>query len=338
MVVRETESKLSGAEKAAIIMMSVDEQAASKIISLMSEDEVREISHAMSSLGPVRSEMIENLMTEFVNEMTEGGSIVGNMDAVEKILEKALGKERVAGLMEEISGPAGRTTWDKLNNVNEEVLATYIKNEYPQTAALVVSKIRPAQASKVLSALPEEFALEIIMRMITLEPVKKEVLQGVEKTLQSEFMSNLAATKKQDSYEVIAEIFNNFDRNNESKFMELLDGRDTDSAERVRELMFTFEDLANLDDMGVQALIRKVDKEKLAVALKGANDKLREMFFNNMSERAAKILQEDMESKGPVRIKDVDEAQQAIVTIAKDLADSGEIIISDGSEEDQLIY
>lgn len=330
--------KLSGAQKAAIILMSIDEETSSRIFSMMTEDEIKEISHTMSALDQVSSDSVETLMGEFIGQYSQGRGVVGNMDLVEKILEKALGKEKVATIMEDISGPVGRTTWDKLNNVNEDILAAYLKNEYPQTAALVLSKIRPAQAAKVLSAFPEDFALEVMLRMISMEPVKKEVLSGIERTLQSEFMSNLAATKKNDTFEAIAEIFNNFDRNAEGKFMEMLESKDSESAERIRELMFTFDDLIKIDNAGIQAIIRKVDKDKLAIALKGANEKLRTAFFSNMSERASKILQEDMESKGPVRIRDVDEAQSSIVIVAKDLADSGEIVISDGSEDDQLIY
>ena len=240
--------------------------------------------------------------------------------------------------MEDISGPVGRTTWDKLNNVSEETLATYLKNEHPQTVALVLSKVKTVQAAKVLGVLPDELALEVIMRMIAMEPVKREVLIGIEKTLQSEFMSNLAATKKLDSYEMIAEVFNNFDRTTESKFMGLLETRAPDSATRIRELMFTFDDLGSVDAKGIQTLMRNVDKDKLAIALKGASEDMRELFFSNMSERAAKIMQEDMASKGPVRMKDVDEAQMAVVNVARDLAESGEIMIADNKSEDQLVY
>lgn len=333
-----SEEKLTGVEKASIFLMSIDEDVSSKIFSMMTEDEIKEISYTMSSLGTVRSEIVDNLIAEFINEMAAGGGLIGNLEVVEKILERALGKDKVSAIMEDISGPMGRTTWDKLNNVSEEVLAAYLKNEYPQTTALVLSKIRPSQAAKVLSVLPEEFSMEVMMRMMSMIPVKKEVLSGIEKTLQSEFMSNLASTKKHDTFEAIAEIFNNFDRNTESKFMEMLDGREPQSAERIRELMFTFDDLVNIDTAGIQALIRKVDKDKLAIALKGANDKMRELFFSNMSERAAKILQEEMEAKGPVRLRDVDEAQSVVVTTAREMADAGEIVISDGSEEEQLIY
>jgi len=173
--------------------------------------------------------------------------------------------------------------------------------------------------------------------MLTMESVKKEVLEGIEKTLRMEFMSNLAKTQKRDSFEVMADIFNNFDRATETRFMKTLEERDKEASDKIRALMFTFEDLKKIDPAGIQTLMRGIDKEKLAIALKGASEDIKNLFFGNMSERAAKILKEDMESKGPVRIKDVDEAQMVIVTAAKDLAAKGEITIAAPGEADQMI-
>jgi flagellar motor switch protein FliG len=221
--------------------------------------------------------------------------------------------------------------------VGEEVLASYLKNEYPQTVALVLSKIKPDHAARVLGVLPEDLSLEVIMRMLTLESVKKEVLEGIEKTLRMEFMSNLAKTQKRDSHEVMADIFNNFDRATESRFMKVLEERDKEAADRIRALMFTFEDLKKVDKAGIQTLLRGIDKDKLAIALKGASEEIKALFFGNMSERAAKILREDMEAKGPVRIRDVDEAQMVIVTAAKDLAAKGEIVIAEPGGADQMV-
>ena len=319
--------------------MSIDEDVASKIFSLMSEEEIKQISHTMSGLGSINPKAVENLVSEFSSQISQGGNIVGDAAHAQKLLTKALGAEKVATIMEDMGGPAGRDTWDKLNNVNEELLASFLKNEYPQTAALVLTKIGPSQAAQVLSVLPDEFALDVIQRMITMEPVKREVLVDIEKTLQAEFMTNLAATKQFDSYEMIAEVFNNFDRNTETKFLEMLDAKDSNISERIRELMFTFDDLIQIDAAGIQTLVGKADKEHLAIALKGANDQIRELFFSNMSERAAKILKEDMESKGPVRMRDVDEAQMAIVNTARQLAESGDIVIPDGDEEEEeMVY
>lgn len=330
--------KMSGAQKAAMFLMAIGEENAVKLFSLMEEDEIREMSSIMSTLGQVDSNTVERLFHDFAEQVSASGAIVGNYDSTERLLVKALGKGRVDSIMEEIRGPAGRTTWDKLGNVSEEILANFLKNEYPQTIAVVLSKIKPDHAARVLMNLPEDLSIEVMMRMLSMEAVKKDVMDGIEKTLRQEFMSNLAKRQTRDSHEVIAEIFNNFDRNAETKFMAKLEERSAESAERVRALMFTFEDLAKIDGKGIQTLLRAVDKDKLTIALKGASDKIKDLFFANMSERAAKILKEDMGSMGPVRIKDVDEAQMAVVTVAKDLQVKGEIVIASDSEDDQLVY
>jgi flagellar motor switch protein FliG len=330
--------KLTGAQKAAMFLMSIGEETAIKLFSKMEDDEIRELSGIMSSLGQVNAEMVERLFMEFAEGVSASGAVVGNYDNTERLLVKALGKGRVDAIMEEIRGPAGRTTWDKLGNVNEEILANFLKNEYPQTIAVVLSKIKPDHAARVLMNLPEDLSIEVITRMISMESVKKDVMEGIEKTLRMEFMSNLAKRQTRDSHEMLAEIFNNFDRNSEGKFMSRLEERNPESANRVRALMFTFEDLVKIDPSGIQTLLRGVDKDKLAIALKGASDTIKDLFTKNMSERAAKILKEDMESMGPVRIKDVDEAQMYIVGVAKDLSAKGEIIIAGDSEEEQLIY
>ncbi len=329
---------LSGLQKAAILMMSVGEENAGRLFGMMDDEEIKEISNAMANLGRVESECVERLFMEFSDEMTAAGVLVGSYDTTERLLTKALGKERVDSIMDEIRGPAGRTTWDKLANVNEEILASYLRHEYPQTIALIVSKVRPDHAAKVLSVLPDDLSTEVINRMLSMDAVKKEVIEGIERTLRMEFMTNVAKTQRRDSYELMADIFNNFDRNTESKFMGHLEENDPDSAERIRNLMFTFEDLVKIDAAGIQAVLRALDKDKLALALKGASDALKDLFFGNMSERASKILQEDMEAMGPVRLKDVDESQMYVVSIAKDLAAKGDIIIAEANGEDQLVY
>lgn len=330
--------KLNGAQKTAIFMLAIGEEFSGKLFSQMEDEEIKEISHAMSTLGRVNAEIVEQLFVEFSDQVGSSGGIIGNSEGTEKLLMKVLGKDRVDEIMEDIRGPAGRTTWEKLGNVNEEILASFLKNEYPQTIALVLSKITPAHAARVLSVLPEDIAMEVVTRMLSMEAIKKEVLQGIENTLRVEFMNNLGRTQRRDSFESMAEIFNNFDRNTESRFMSSLEDRDSESAERIRSLMFTFEDLVKIDPSGIQVIMRSVDKDKLAIALKGASENIKDLFFSNMSERASKILREDMEAMGPVRLRDVDEAQMYIVNIAKDLAAKGELVIADASGEEQLIY
>ncbi len=336
--VKEEFRNLTGPQKAGVMMLSLTEEQAAKLFSLMDDEEIKELSQVMSQLGTIPSPTIDKLFTDFVEQISATGSLLGTYESTERLLLKAMPSERVEGIMDEIRGPAGRTMWDKLGNVNEAVLANYLKNEYPQTVAVVLSKIRPEHAARVLSSLPEPFAMEVIMRMLRMETVQKEILDGVEKTLRTEFMSNLARTNRRDPHEMMAEIFNNFDRNTENRFITALEERNRNSAEKIKALMFTFEDLVKLDPSGVQTLLREVDKSKLALALKGASETLRNLFFTNMSERAGKILREDMEDMGPVRLRDVDEAQMYMVNIAKDLAEREEIIISDNKEEDELIY
>ena len=338
MRVREDFRSLTGPEKAAMLILAIGEDNAVKLFNYMDDEEIKEISQTMANLGTVSSNLVERLFVEFAEQISSTGSLVGSYESTERLLQKALPADRVTQIMEEIRGPAGRTMWDKLANVNEVVLANYLKNEYPQTVAVVLSKIKPEHASRVLAALPESFAMEVIMRMLRMEAVQKEVLDDVERTLRNEFMTNLARTARRDSHEMMAEIFNSLDRNTENRFMTLLEERNRDSAERIKALMFTFEDLLKLDPGGVQTLLRSVDKDKLGTALKGASDQLKELFFTNMSERAAKILKEDMQALGPLRLRDVDEAQLEMVNLAKDLAAKGEIVISEGGGDDELIY
>ena len=328
---------LTGTQKAATFMLAIGEEHAARLFSKMHEDEIRDISAAMASLGTVPANAVEELCREFSDNLGQTGNLVGSWETTERMLLKTLPRERVAQIMEEIRGPAGRTMWDKLGNVNEAVLANYLKNEYPQTVAVVLSKVKPDHAARVLSLLPEGFAMEVVMRMLRMETVQKEALDGVEKTLKAEFMSNLARAQRRDAHEMMAEIFNNLDRQSESRILAALEERNRDAAERIRGLMFTFDDLSRLDGAGVQVLMRAVPKDQLVLALKGASDSLRDMFIKNMSERAAKMLKEDLANLGPVKLRDVDEAQGAIVLQAKDLAAQGQIQLQDG-REDEMVY
>lgn len=328
---------LSGAEKAAVLLLALGDEH-HRVWELLDDEEIKEISQAMSNLGTVSASAVEGLIVEFVGKMSQTGSLMGSFEQTQRLLQNILPPEKVETIMEEIRGPAGRTMWDKLGNVNEQMLANYLKNEYPQTVAVVLSKIRPDHAARVLATLPEDFALECVQRMLRMEPVQREIIEKIEDTLRNEFMTNLARTSRRDSHESMAEVFNSFDRATENRFLAALEERNRESAERIRALMFVFEDLKKLDPGGVQTLLRKVEKDQLGLALKGASDELRNLFFSNMSERAAKIMREDMASMGPVRLKDVDAAQAGMVQVAKDLAARGEIMLAGSGSDDELIY
>jgi flagellar motor switch protein FliG len=329
---------LSGPKRAAIMMLALGEQYGGKIWALLDDEEVRELSAVMSTLGTIEPETVEDLLLEFVSRMSASGALMGNYDATERLLQKYLPADRVTGIMEEIRGPAGRNMWEKLSNVSEEVLSNYLKNEYPQTTAVVLSKLKPEHAARVLSILPEDMSLDVVNRMLRMEAVQKEVIESVEKTLRSEFMSNLSQTRRRDAHEVMAEIFNNFDRQTETRFITSLEEDNRESAERIKALMFTFDDLVKLDAGSAQTLMRNIDKDKLAIALKSANEDVRGFFLGNMSSRAGKMLLDDMGALGPVRLRDVDEAQALLVNLAKDLAAKGEIVLTKNRADDELVY
>ena len=323
----------NGREKAAILMLTMGIEQSSKLFGMMGEQEIKEVSAAIAQLGTVEASTVEELCTEFIEKVGSQGHLVGSVEATERLLMAALPKERADQIMEEIRGPAGRTMWDKLCNVNETVLANYLKNEYPQTVAVVLSKITADHAGRVLSLLPETFAVEVVMRMLRMENIQREVLDGVERTLRSEFMVNLSRTSKRDSHEIMADIFNSLDRQTEHRFVSALEERNREAADRIKALMFTFEDLGRLTSQHVQILLRTVEKDKLPLALKGASDAVRDMFFRNLSERAGRMLTEDIAGLGPVKLRDVDEAQAGIVALAKQLAANGEIEITQGVAE-----
>ncbi len=329
---------ISGPRRAALLLLTLGDQYGKAIWEALDDEEVKEISIAMARLGEVDNATVERLLVDFANAMTANGAVMGSFDNTERLLSSFLPTERVNTIMEEIRGPAGRNMWEKLSNVQDAVLANYLKNEYPQTVAVVLSKIKPDHAARVLGNFPEDFAMEVVERMLRMEAVQPEILDRVEQTLRSEFMSNLTQTQRRDAHEQMADIFNNFDRQTESRFLTALEENNRDAAERIRNLMFTFEDLARLDSASAQTLLRTVERDKLALAMKGSTDAISEFFLSNMSERAGKMLRDDMEVMGPVRLKDVDEAQTLMVNVAKDLAARGEIMISKNKGEDELIY
>jgi flagellar motor switch protein FliG len=329
---------MTGPQRAAVILLVLGEEHGRAIWEEFDDEEIRIITRAMAELGTVDSDQVEKLMLDFVGRLSSAGAITGSFDRTISLLEKILPTDQVALIMEEIRGPAGRNMWQKLGNIDAVVLANFLKNEYPQTIAVILSRIRPEHSANVLRNLPNELSIEVVGRMLRMESVQKEALDHIENTLRTEFVSTLTQTRRRDPHEMMAEIFNGFDRQTEMRFLAALDVSNQDSAERIRALMFTFEDLGKLDSAGLQTLMRQVDKDQLARALKGANEEMRAFFLGAMSQRAAKNLQDDMQGLGPLRLKEVDEAQMKMVTLAKDLAEKGEIIISKGNSEDELVY
>lgn len=329
--------RFSGMQRAAALMLALGKENGSLIWEQLSLEEVKELSTAMAQLGRVPAHVVEHLLVQFSGEVSTISSLHGSFETTERLLEGILPPERLKEVMEDIRGPSGRTMWDKLSNVSENVLAAFLKNEYPQTVAVILSKLKTEHCARVLSALPRDFAIDVIQRMLRMEPVQKDIINEIERTLKNEFMNNLSRAQRRDPHEAMAEVFNAFDRSTEETILGALDQRAPESAERIRSLMFTFDDLANLLPGAIATLVKNADKRQMALALKGAPEEMRQIFLAAMTERAAKMLREDIASMGPVRARECEDAQTALVRLAKLLADRGDIVIVDPKSDDTMI-
>lgn len=330
--------KYSGPQRAAALMLALGRDHGAPIWEQLTTDEIKELSATIAQLGRIPSAVVEHLLIQFSGEVSSMASLHGSFETTERLLEGILPDDRVREIMEDIRGPSGRTMWDKLSNVSETVLAGYLKNEYPQTVAVILHKLRSDHAARVLSELPEELATDVVLRMLRMDTVQKDVIQQVEQTLKSEFMTNLSRAQRRDPHEAMAEVFNALDRATEETMLTALDDRAPESAERIRALMFTFEDLSNLLPAAIQTIVRNCNKRELALALKGAPEDMKQMFFAGMTERAGKLMRDDMAAMGPVRARECEEAQTNLVRLAKSLGDRGEIMLVDPKSNDAMIY
>lgn len=328
---------LRGPQKAAAFMLSLDESKVARVIEFLAPDELQNLSREMANLGVVDAKTIENIYQDFQKNISAGtGTVVGSVEKTQKLLAQILPPERVETIMAEIVGPIGKNLWEKLESVDNEFLVTFLQSEHPQTTAVILTKIKPTKAATILKLLPIPLAEDVMARILKIDLVSKDILTDLEKTLRTQFISNVSKSNKRDAHQIVADIFNLFDRDAEEKFLNFLETNMPEDADRVKELMFTFEDMVRIDDKGIQEIIRVIDKTRLAMALKGAPPKIKDLFFRNMSERAGNLLKEEMEAFGRVRLKDVDDAQAEIVAQVKDLIDQQIIIVNvdtDAQEE-----
>jgi flagellar motor switch protein FliG len=330
--------KYSGLQRAAALLLALGQEHGIPIWQQLNDDEIKELSASISQLGRVPAVVVEYLLSQFSGEVSSITTLHGSYETTERLLEGVLAPDRVKDIMEDIRGPSGRTMWDKLSNVSEGVLAGYLKSEHPQTVAVILQKLKPDHAARVLAALPRDFGTEVVMRMLRTETVQKDVIVQVEQTLKTEFMTNLSRAQRRDPHEAMAELFNALDRSTEEAMLGALDERAPEAAERIRGLMFTFEDLGNLLPAAIQVIVRNCNKRELALALKGAPEDMRKLFFGAMTERAAKLMRDDMQAMGPVRARECETAQGNLVRLAKELGDRGEILLADPKSDDAMIY
>ncbi len=320
--------------KAAALLLAIGEDNAAKILRKLNEYELHALSNEMALLGELSPKEIDEIANEFLKELGEEHSIGVGIDNIKNILEKAFGREKAAELIKKVGTPLSKQPFYTLLNVDPKMIANFIKSEHPQTIAVILAHLEPQQAAKTLSFLPESLQPDVILRIAKLETVSPEVVKELEDALEEEVKSAGGTESHQvGGIEPVAEIMNNVPKEVEEKVMSEIEEKDPELAEEIRKKMFVFEDLIYVDDRGIQTILKEVSNEDLLLALKAASDQVKEKIFSNMSKRAAEMIKEDLETMGPVRLSDVEQAQQNIIQVARRLADEGKIVIAKGGGE-----
>jgi flagellar motor switch protein FliG len=333
--------KLNGSEKAAILLLNIGEELAAKVLQKMAEDEIQHLGNYMASIGVVAPDAAKKVNQEFLARLATGsarGFNVGNVSSVRKLLEAALGAEQAEAVISNLSVPTEEAGIETLRVLDAKTIANFLKNEHPQTIALILAHLESEKSSDVLSFLSETIRGEVAYRMATLDRIPPGVINDLDTILGNE----LAASGSGQSQMVggvasVAELLNHVDKANENLIISKIEELNPELADSIRALMFTFDDLIFVDDRGIQLILREVSNEELTIAVKGAGDEVKEKLFKNLSERAAAMIQEDLSAMGPVRLSDVEKAQQNIVRIAKRLEDEGKIIIARGGGGDVFL-
>ena len=326
---------LDSVDRAAILLMTMGEQDAAAVLKLLSPKEVQLVGTAMSSLANVERDDVENVLNDFLESCgSQSGLTSGTEGYIRKMLIGALGEERAGGVLDRILVDGGTSGIDSLKWMDPRSVAEAIQHEHPQIQAVVLSYVEPDQSASILSNFPEKARLDIIMRVAELESVQPDALKELNAILEKQFSgkggnpaTNIGGTK------TVAEIMNNLEGSVESELMESILEIDEDLAGKIQELMFVFDNLKEVLDTGIQSLLREVSSDILIMALKGADEILQEKIFGNMSKRAAELLRDDLEAKGPVKLSEVEAAQKEVLVIARRMADAGEIQLGSSSEE-----
>jgi len=325
---------LNGKQKVAILIISLGQQVATKLLKLLAEEEIEEITLEIANFKKVDPALQEEILREFYNFAVAQEYIMqGGVEYARSVLENALGESRADEIIGRLSSFLRVTPFDFLKHTDAKQLLSFIQGEHPQTIALILCYLSPEDAAPVLGGLPPEVQVDVARRIASMDRTSPEVIREVERVLEQK-VSAVMTTEIAQSGGVknLVEVLNRVDRGTEKAIMENLEDSDPELADEVKRLMFVFEDIKILDDRAVQTVLGQADKKDLALALKSVTDEVKEKIFRNMSKRAAGSMQEDMDFMGPVRLKDVEDAQQRVVNIIRRLEDSGEIIIERGGE------
>lgn len=327
----EAAPKLSGAERAAILLMTLGEQAAAEVLKHMSPKEVQKVGGAMAALSNVSKDQVRGVINVFAEAVDNHTSLgVGSDEYVRKVLVQALGQEKAGSIIDRILLGGNSKGLESLKWMDPRAVAELVRLEHPQIVAIVLSYLDPDQASAVLTNLPDRMRSDVLLRIATLDGVQPTALQELNEIMEKQFTGGGAGNVKSSSVggvKAAANIMNMLDTNQEKEILDKVKESDSALAQKIEELMFVFEDLAEVDDRGIQSLLREVTSDALILALKGASDALKEKVFKNMSKRAGEMLRDDLEAKGPVRLADVEKAQKEILGVARRMADSGELAL-----------
>lgn len=332
-------SKLSGKRKAAILLVTMGPERAAKVLKNLDDTEVESLTIEIANLGKVSNEERKTILEEF-QSLTKAREMIisGGIDYAKEMLIKAFGPEKAMQIIERLVSNLAVKPFEFMKSADVVQIVNFLQSEHPQTIALVLSFLDARIASQVLSALPENLQLEVVKRISLLERASPDVVKEVEKLLEKKFAGVTTQTMSAvGGLDTAANIMNNLDRSTEKNLMERLSYESPELAEEIRKRMFVFEDVLKLDDRSVQLVLREINTQDLAVALKGASEELKQKIFNNMSKRSQQLLKDEIEFMGPVRVKDVEEAQQKIINIIRRLEEAGEIVVARGGGEELII-
>jgi len=327
-------ANISRNDAAAMLLLSLGEADAAQILKHMGPKEVQRVGTAMAQLRDITQEQVESVMMDFLESVgKQTGMGIGTDEYIKNMLTEALGKDKADSLIDRILVGGNTTGLDTLKWMDGRAVAELIRYEHPQIQAIVVSYLEPDQAAEVLGTFDEKVRLDVMMRVASLESIQPQALQELNDILEKQFSgSGASKTTSIGGIKCAAEIMNFIDTNIEADLMDSIKEIDADMGSEIEDLMFVFDNLKDVDDKGIQTLLREVSSDVLIIALKGADTELQEKIFKNMSKRAAELLRDDLEAKGPVKVSEVETSQKDILTIARRLADSGEISLGGSGE------
>jgi flagellar motor switch protein FliG len=323
------EAKVSGTERAAILLMSLGESDAAAVLKLMGPKEVQKIGTVMATLKNIPRQQVDDALSEFIKTVDDQTNFgFGNDEYIRKVLVSALGEDKAGGLIDRILLGHSSKGLEALKWMDPRAVAEVVRLEHPQIIAIVLAYLESDHAAEVLQYLPERARPDILMRVATLEGVQPQALMELDEIMERQFQGGSnAKSSSVGGLKAAANILNYMDSATESSISEAIKQADSQLGDKIQDLMFVFDNLAGVDDRGIQALLREVSSDTLIVALKGADTAVKEKILSNMSKRAAEILNDDLEAKGPVRLADVEAAQKEILTVARRMADAGTIVL-----------